>query len=200
MPNPPPYSIWYPRGKSSFLLSSHQGLYTCIPPTPSSLYLLRLKRSGIIPPISAPVESCRYLPTASLLLASPLACLVDFEFSKSLALSQALAARITVLPVTWYSCISSLFTYETPVAIPSLSVSTSRAMAFVTRSIFSVFIAGITRQEEAEKSPYTLQLRPHCAQKKHCPLSALICLVRMDRREGMTGTPTLVPAFFMNSS
>src|ERR1700722_541782 len=73
-------------------------------------------------------------------------------------------------------------------------------MAFVTRSIFPVPNAGITRQEEAEKSPYTLQLRPHCAQKKQAPLSLLICLVRMDRRDGITGTPTRLPAFFMNSS
>src|SRR5450631_207793 len=109
-PKPPPYSIWYPRGKSSFLLSSHQGLYTCIPPTPSSLYLFLLNSSGMIPPISAPVESCRYLPTTSLLLASPLGCRLDFEFNNSLALSQVLAARITVRPVTWYSCRSSLST------------------------------------------------------------------------------------------
>src|SRR5882757_5244594 len=171
-----------------------------MPPTPSSLYLFRLKGSGTTPAISAPVESCRYLPTTSLLLASPLGCLEDFEFNNNLALSQALAARITVRPVTWYSCISSLLMYEMPEARPSFSVITSRAIAFVIKSIFPVSSAGMTRQEEAEKSPYTLQLRPHCAQKKHAPLSLFICLVRMESLEGITGTPTRLPAFFMKSS
>src|SRR5882757_2970830 len=73
-------------------------------------------------------------------------------------------------------------------------------MALVMRSILPVAIAGITRQEEAEKSAYTLQLRPHCAQKKHAPLSLFICLVRMESLEGITGTPTRLPAFFMKSS
>src|SRR5262249_17454443 len=65
---------------------------------------------------------------------------------------------------------------------------------------FPVFRAGITRQEEEEKSPYTLQLRPHWAQKKHWPRSLLICLVRIESREGMTGTPTLPAAFLIISS
>src|SRR5215207_3936902 len=96
--------MWYPRGKSSFLLSSHHGEYTCIPPTPSSLYRLRPKSWGNTPPIDAPVLSCKYLPTTPLPLAKPLACLGAFEFNKSREDSQVLAATITVFPFTWYSC------------------------------------------------------------------------------------------------
>src|SRR5450631_198565 len=73
-------------------------------------------------------------------------------------------------------------------------------MALVTRSILPVSNAGMTRQEEAEKSPYTLQLRPHCAQKKQAPRSLLICLVRIESLEGITGMPALLPAFFIKSS
>src|SRR5579862_2511970 len=171
-----------------------------MPPTPSSLYLFLSKSSGIIPPMSAPVESCKYFPTTLLLFAKPFGCWEDFEFINNLALSQALAARTTILPETWYSCISSLLTYETPVARPSLFVSTSRAIALVTKSTLFVFSAGITRQDDEEKSPYTLQLRPHCAQKKHAPRSLFICLVRIDKREGITGTPILFPAFLINNS
>src|ERR1043166_9891410 len=112
----------------------------------------------------APVESCKYFPTTLLEFARPFGYRRDFELSNNLALSQALAARIIVLPSTWYSWPSSLLTYDTAVANPSLFVSTSRAIAFVTRSTLPVFIAGITRQDEDEKSAYILQLRPHCAQ------------------------------------
>ena len=57
-----------------------------------------------------------------------------------------------------------LFTYETPVASPSELVITSRAIAFGITSTFPVATAGFTRHELEEKSAYTLQLRPHCAQ------------------------------------
>ena len=49
----------------------------------------------------APVESWRYLPTTPLELARPLGCWADLELSSSRADSQALAARITILPFTW---------------------------------------------------------------------------------------------------
>src|SRR5450432_4486355 len=73
-------------------------------------------------------------------------------------------------------------------------------MEFVTRSILPVSRAGMIRQDEAEKSPYTLQLRPHWAQKKQAPLSLLICFVRMESLEGITGMPILLPAFFIKRS
>jgi len=47
-------------------------------------------------------------------------------------------------------------------------------MALVTTSVLPVFTAGFIKQEEEEKSPYTLQLRPHWAQEKQAPLSLLI--------------------------
>ena len=77
--------------------------------------------------------------------------LVD-EFNNKRADSQALAASTTTFPFTWYSCISCVFTYDTPVAKPSLFVTTSRAIALVITSQLPVFIAGITRTDEAEKS------------------------------------------------
>ena len=48
-----------------------------------------------------------------------------------------------------------------PFAFPSLSVITSRAMAPVIKSTFPVITAGLTKTEEEEKSPYTLQERLH---------------------------------------
>src|SRR5260221_9239107 len=99
------------------------------------------------------VESCKYFPTTPLLFANPLGWAVDFELSKILADSQVLAARITVFAFTWYSCRSFLPTYDTPVACPLLSVRISLTIAFVINSILPVFNAGITRQEEEEKSP-----------------------------------------------
>ncbi|MOA21675.1 hypothetical protein D3C78_1421790 [compost metagenome] len=80
------------------------------------------------------------------------------------ALSHALAPNMTVFPFTAYSCKSLVSTYETPIAIPSSLVSTSRTMALSITFRFPVFIAGITKQEDEEKSPYTLQARPHCPQ------------------------------------
>src|SRR5690606_2663677 len=119
----------------------------------------------------APVESCKYFPTMPLLLANPLGWLLDFEFNKIRADSAALAAKITISPSTRYSCISSLCTYDTPVAFPSGPVMISRTIAFGITSRFPVLMAGITKQEDDEKSPYTLQALPHCPQKKHTPRS-----------------------------
>src|SRR5687767_10079283 len=144
-----------------------------------------------MPDCEAPVESCRYFPSKPLLFPRPLGCTCDFEFSMMRVDSQVLAARIMVAPVTWYSCISSLFTYDTPVAFPFRSVMTSRTMALDMSSRLPVFRAGITRQEEAEKSAYTLQLRLHCPQKKHTPRSLLPgnASVRTDPLPGITLTP-----------
>src|SRR4028118_783035 len=133
-------------------------------PTLSSLKRLRSRSWGNIPPCEAPVESCRYLPTSPLLLAMPLGAVPDFELSIMRADSQALAASTTVLPRTSYSSMSSLFTYETPVASPFLSVNTSRTIALEINSRLPVFNAGMTRQDDAEKSAYALQLRLHCPQ------------------------------------
>ena len=58
----------------------------------------------------------------------------------------------------------SLLTYEMPVANPSLLVSTSLAIAFVTKSTLPVASAGLINTEEEEKSAYALQDLPHCAQ------------------------------------
>src|SRR5579859_770937 len=153
-----------------------------------------------MPPMPAPVESCKYLPATLLEFAKPFGCLDDLELRSSRADSHALAARITVFAVTSYSSMSSLFTYETPVALPSLSVNTSRAMALAITSTFPVFKAGFTSTDDDEKSPYTVQPRLHCEQKKHWPRSLLIGFVRMDRREGMTGIFRAVPASLMRSS
>src|SRR5688572_32573526 len=107
---------------------------------------------------------------------------------------------MTVRPVTWYSCMSSLFTYETPVASPSLFVRTSRAIALGITSMLPVAIAGFTRTDDDEKSAYTWQPLLHCEQKKHEPRSSLIAFVRIERREGITVTPAVVAAFFIINS
>src|SRR5438093_9359701 len=89
---PPPISMWYPRGKSSFLLSSHHGIYRCMPPTPSSLCGTVFVIFGMYPRTVKPVESVRYLPAVPLAFARPLGKREDFELSSSRADSHALAA------------------------------------------------------------------------------------------------------------
>src|SRR6185312_11588821 len=125
----------------------------CMLPVPSSLYRLRSISCGSHPPALEPVESCKYLPTTPLLFASPAGCFDDLELRSSLADSHALAPNITCLANTWYSCISSLLIYDTPVARPLASVSTSRTIALAITFRLPVFIAGITRHEDDEKSP-----------------------------------------------
>ncbi len=155
-----------------------------------------------MPPMEAPVESCKYFPTRPLPLANPLGNLDDFEFNNSLADSHALAASITTLAETLYSCRSSRLTKETPVAFPSASVMTSRAMALGMTSTLPVSTAGFTSTEEDEKSPYTWHPRLHWLQKKHAPRLSLSGngRVRIERREGITGMFSFCPAFFMYSS
>src|SRR5258708_22612059 len=73
-------------------------------------------------------------------------------------------------------------------------------MALASTSTLPVFKAGLTNTEEDEKSPYTVQPRLHCEQKKHEPRFLLIGLVRMDSREGVTGIFNAVPASLINNS
>src|SRR6185295_6371424 len=87
-----------------------------------------------------------------------------------------------------------------PVAFPLESVSTSRAIALAITSTLPVFNAGFTKTEDDEKSPYTVQPRLHCEQKKQAPLSLLIGLVRIDKRDGITGMFNEVPASLIKSS
>src|ERR1019366_3847274 len=103
-PRPPHGSMWYPRGKSSFLLSSHHGMYTCRPPTPSQLWAGRSISLGMKPATLAPVVSVMYFPTTPLVLARPLVFRDDFELSSSRAVSHELAASTTTLART---CLSS---------------------------------------------------------------------------------------------
>src|SRR5687767_7666487 len=115
-------------------------------------------------PVALPVESWRYFTTMPLALASPLGFLDDFEFSNRRADSQALAASITTFAFTVYSCKSSMLTNETPVALPSSLVNTSRTMAFGIMSTLPVAMAGFTRTEDEEKSACTAHPLPHCRQ------------------------------------
>ena len=96
--------MWYPRGKSNLVLSPHQGVYTCRPPTPSSLYTLRSNNFGMMAEREAPVESLMYLPTTPLEFAIPSGKRELFEFNNNRAVSPAEAANITILPLTEYSC------------------------------------------------------------------------------------------------
>src|SRR6267154_1703443 len=73
-------------------------------------------------------------------------------------------------------------------------------MALASTSTLPVFKAGLTNTEEDEKSPYTVQPRLHCEQKKQEPRSLLMGFVRIDNREGMTGICNAVPASLINSS
>src|ERR1017187_7139745 len=102
-PRPPHGSMWDPRGKSSFLLSSHHGMYTCIPPTPSQLWAGRSISFGMKPATLTPVVSVRYFPTTPLELARPFGFRDDFELSSSRAVSQELAAITTTFARTCLS-------------------------------------------------------------------------------------------------
>src|SRR5258708_26505936 len=100
-----------------------------MPPAPSSLYGGRLSRTGMCPCTLVPVVSVRYRPTAPLELARPSGCLDDFEFRSRRAVSQALAARTTILARTSWVLPVPVSTYDTAVAPPSFFLSTSRPLA-----------------------------------------------------------------------
>src|SRR5688572_18688014 len=117
-----------------------------------------------MPPISVPVESCRYFPTTLLELDSPFGWRLDFELRSRRADSHALAANTTTFAFTEYSCLSSLLTKDTPVATPSSLVRTSRTIALAMMSTLPVSIAGFTNTDEDEKSACTVHPRLHCEQ------------------------------------
>src|SRR5262245_53687096 len=122
-----------------------------MPPTPSSLCGTLLASFGMKPPTDSPVESVRYRPTTPLELARPFGKRGDFELRRSRADSHALAARTTIRARTWYSRRSCVLTYDTPVARPLASVTTSRAIAPATIFRRPVASAGGSRTEGDEK-------------------------------------------------
>jgi hypothetical protein len=85
------------------MLSSHHGVYRCMPPVPSSLCGVLLMSFGMNPVTLVPVESIRYLPTAPLEFASPCGNFADFEFSRIRADSHAPPATTTMRARTWLS-------------------------------------------------------------------------------------------------
>ena len=88
----------------------------------------------------------------------------DFEFSSSRADSHALAASTMIRARTWYSRRSSLLTYETAVASPFSSVTTSRAIAFGRIVSLPVASAGGSSTDGVVKFDRDTQSRPHCPQ------------------------------------
>ena len=116
------------------------------------------------PVTEVPVESVTYLPTTPLPLARPWGNRELLEFSRSRADSQALAASTTILARTEYSFRSWVWTYETPVARPSESVITSRAMAWGMSVRLPVCRAGGRSTEGLEKFEWAAQPLPHSAQ------------------------------------
>src|SRR3954453_7219600 len=156
--------MWYPRGKSSFLLSSHHGMYMCMPPTPSSLCGGMSSSLGMKPDTARPVESVRFFPSWLLEFDRPFGCRDDFELSISRADSHALAARTTAFERTVYSRPSAVFTYEKPVALPFSSGTTSRAISPVMIVSLPVFTAGGRNTDVDEKFECVMQPRPHWPQ------------------------------------
>src|SRR5215469_16829574 len=116
------------------------------------------------PPPSLPTESVRYRPTVPEELARPLGKNDDLEFRSSRADSQALAARTMAAALTRFSDLVALSIYETPVALPSLSMRISRAIAPVTSVRRPVAIAGGMRTWLELKLEAVTQPRPHCPQ------------------------------------
>src|SRR5919109_4331634 len=116
------------------------------------------------PETDSPVESVRYLPTTPLEFARPLGKRVDFELSRIRADSHALAARTTIRARTPFSRRSVRLMYATPVASPSSSVVTSRAIALETMRNRPVARAGGSRTDGDEKFEWVEQPRPHWPQ------------------------------------
>src|SRR5512141_723076 len=139
-------------------------MYTCPPPTPSSLWGTWSTIFGMNPATSVPVVSVRYLPTTPPELASPWGKRDDFELSSSRADSHALAASTTTRARTCSSFIVVLSMYDTPVARPLASVVTSRAIASDTMVSLPVLSAGRRRTLVEEKFALTAQPRLHWPQ------------------------------------
>ena len=97
-------------------------------------------------------------------LAKPFGNSLLFEFIKIRELSQALAARITVLPRTILCSRVRLSTYNTPIALPLPLVSTSRAMAISSTVHRPVFMAGNTCTWLELYAEAVWQPRPHWPQ------------------------------------
>jgi len=76
----------------------------------------------------------------------------------------ALAASTTIFARTVSSPAVAVLMNDTPVASPSSSVSTSRAMAPVTIFSLPVFSAGGSSTDGLEKFEWVEQPRPHCPQ------------------------------------
>src|SRR5262245_41217993 len=132
-----------------------------MPPTPSSLWAAMSISFVMKPPTERPVESVRYLPSTPLEFERPAGCRVDFELNISRADSQALAARTTDFDRTEYSRPSFVLTYDTPVARPSVLVSTSRAIAPVMILSLPVFSEGGRKTDVDEKLECVAHPRPH---------------------------------------
>src|SRR2546425_3500223 len=135
-----------------------------MPPTPSSWWAGRSMRAGKNPPTLTPTVSIRYLPTRPLEFARPFGKRLDREFRSSRADSHALAQRTTILAFACTSCRVLRSTYETPVALPSPSVSTSRHIASVRISRFPVLSAGGSSTVGDEKLEPVAHERPHWPQ------------------------------------
>jgi hypothetical protein len=90
-------------------------MYTCSPPTPSSLCGTWSSSFGMKPATSVPVVSVMYLPTVPLELASPSGNCAERELSSRRAVSSALAASTTIFARTCRS---------TPGPSPSAPLST----------------------------------------------------------------------------
>src|SRR4051812_5495057 len=113
------------------------------------------------PPTPVPVVSVRYFPTTPLELARPFGNFGDFEFRRSRADSQALAATTTTFAFAWRSAPVLVSMYETPLARPRLSTVISCAIALVTSVSRPVFSAGAIRTLVDEKFEFVIQPRPH---------------------------------------
>src|SRR5262245_3421552 len=163
-PRPPHISMWYPRGKSSFLLSIHHGMYMCAPPAPSQLWGTWSTILGMNPARSVPVVSVRYFPTVPLAFANPSGKRDDLEFNRMRADSQALAANTTTRARTCVSAPVLLSMYDTPVASPRSSTVTSRAIALVMILRRPVCCAGNNRTLGEVKLELFMQPRLHCPQ------------------------------------
>ena len=154
-----------------------------------------------MPPISAPVESCRYFPTTSLELARPFGWRGDFELSNNLADSQALAAKNN-RSSKYLVFLHVFFIYIRNAggqALPYL-VNTSRAMALVTRSTFPVLRAGIIKCRGRGKIRIYFATAATLRAIKTTARDLYLLFVRIDKREGITGIPIFVAAFLINNS
>ena len=116
------------------------------------------------PPTDRPVESVRYFPSGPLEFEARCGCRARLGVEHQARGLARAGGEHDVRRADVISGPSAVLTYDTPVARPLASVSTSRAIAPVTIFSLPVAMAGGRNTDVDEKFECVAQPRPHCPQ------------------------------------